>query len=63
MRTLIKNGLVYDGSGGTPFRKDVLIKDGFIEAVTESAEAAAAEVIDAVGACRDAGLYRYPQTL
>lgn len=39
MRTLIKNGLVYDGSGGTPFRKDVLIKDGFIEAVTESAEA------------------------
>ena len=64
MRTLIKNGLVYDGSGGTPFRKDVLIKDGFIEAVTESAEAygmemtraaasgaeaAAAEVIDASG--------------
>ena len=64
MRTLIKNGLVYDGSGGTPFRKDVLIKDGFIEAVTESAEAygmemtraeasgaeaAAAEVMDASG--------------
>ena len=37
MRTLIKNGLVYDGSGDKPFRKDILIRDGVIEAVTENA--------------------------
>lgn len=43
MRTLIKNGLVYDGSGDKPFRKDILIRDGVIEAVTENAETAGTE--------------------
>lgn len=38
MRTLIKNGLVYDGSGDKPSYRDVLIKDGLIEAVIGSAE-------------------------
>lgn len=33
MRMLIKNGLVYDGSGAKPSHSDVLIKDGMIEAV------------------------------
>ena len=40
MRTLIKNGLVYDGSGDKPFRKDILIRNGVIEAVTENTETA-----------------------
>lgn len=53
MRTLIKNGLVYDGSGEKPDRKQVLVKDGVIEAVIDSAESSgiveADEVIDAAG--------------
>ena len=43
MRTLIKNGLVYDGSGDKPFRKDILIRNGVIEAVTENTETAGTE--------------------
>lgn len=49
MRTLIKNGLVFDGSGQKPSYKDVLIKDGVIEAVTEKMEIQAEEVMDASG--------------
>ncbi len=33
MKTLLKNGMIYDGSGEKPYRGDVLIEDGTILAV------------------------------
>lgn len=53
MRTLIKNGVVYDGSGEKPSRKDVLVKDGLIEAVMSGSSQDGSiftdQVIDAEG--------------
>lgn len=46
---LIKNGLVYDGDGGSPYKANVGIKDGIIAEVG-TCESDAAEVIDAAGA-------------
>jgi len=46
----IKNGLVYDGSGGEAYHADVAIKDGAIAAVGEAATAKARREIDADGA-------------
>ena len=46
---LIKNGLVYDGTGNKPRRADVLIKGDKIVAVGQFKEAAAKNVIDARG--------------
>ncbi|MGK0257364.1 MAG: N-acyl-D-amino-acid deacylase [Candidatus Azotimanducaceae bacterium] len=47
---LIKNGLVYDGSGGDAYTADVAIKDGVITAVGDSVTGNAAREIDADGA-------------
>ena len=33
MKTLLKNGLIYDGSGKAPFKGDVLLEDDTILAV------------------------------
>lgn len=49
MRTLIKNGLIFDGTGEQAYRKQIIIEDECIAAVTEAAEAEAGEVIDAEG--------------
>lgn len=46
---LIRNGLVYDGEGRTPFKADVAIKDGIITAVGDC-PGSALETIDAEGA-------------
>ena len=46
---IIRNGLVYDGSGAPPREADVAIRGGCIEAVESLAEAQAARVIDAGG--------------
>lgn len=51
MKTLIKNGLLYDGSGTPPYIKDILIEDDKISAVSEGIEASAEEIIDAAGLC------------
>jgi N-acyl-D-aspartate/D-glutamate deacylase len=47
---VIRNGVVFDGSGGPGRQQDVAIKDGFIVAVEDRIEGAAGEVIDASGA-------------
>jgi N-acyl-D-aspartate/D-glutamate deacylase len=47
---LIKNGLVYDGSGDYAYTADVAIKDGVITAVGETAAGKAGREIDADGA-------------
>ncbi|MGB8453633.1 MAG: amidohydrolase family protein [Anaerocolumna sp.] len=49
MRTLIKNGLIYDGSGSSPYRKNLLIEEDKIAAITESQDIGADEIIDAAG--------------
>lgn len=49
---LIKNGLIYDGTGGAPFRGCVLVKDGIITEISRIAAVdreAADVVIDADG--------------
>ena len=45
---LIKNGTVYDGLGGEPYRADLLLRDGHIAAIG-SCETEADLVIDAAG--------------
>ena len=47
--TIIKNGLIYDGSGGAPFKADVGIKADRIAAVGDLSGASAGTVIDAKG--------------
>ena len=49
--TLIKNGLFFDGRGSKAAKRDVLVRDGRIEAIseTELAAPAGARVIDADG--------------
>ncbi|MBR0302776.1 MAG: D-aminoacylase, partial [Clostridia bacterium] len=46
---LIKNGTVYDGTGGDGVRRDVGISDGKIVFPDPSDDLAAREVIDAAG--------------
>ncbi len=47
---LIKNGLVFDGSGGTPIVMDVGVKDGIVTKISESIDALGAKkTIDASG--------------
>ncbi len=46
---LIRNGVIYDGSGGAPFRGEVAIKDDRIAYVGSKAPESAAQVIDAGG--------------
>ena len=49
MKTLLKNGLLYDGSGKPPFRGDVLIEDERILAIGENLKAEAQRVVDVTG--------------
>lgn len=47
---LIRNGVVYDGTGASPVRCDVLVNGGLVEALTPpDVPAEAAQVIDADG--------------
>jgi N-acyl-D-amino-acid deacylase len=47
--TIIKNGLVYDGSGSKPIRAEVAISDDKIAAIGNLGDASANRVIDAKG--------------
>ncbi len=47
MRILIKNGLIYDGSGSSPFQKNILIEEDKIIAITKSRDIYAEKIIDA----------------
>ena len=49
MRTLISGADVYDGTGATPVKTDVLIEDGAISAIGKNLSADGAEIIDASG--------------
>ncbi len=46
---IIRDGEIFDGSGGSSYRGDVGIRDGLIAAVGEQLEGTAAEEIDAIG--------------
>ena len=46
---LIRGGMVYDGSGGSPYRADVAVVDGSIAKVGPLADARARSEIDATG--------------
>lgn len=49
MKTLIKNGWIYDGSGGSPYRKNLLIEEEKIAAITKDENISADKIIDARG--------------
>ncbi|MBQ1407608.1 MAG: amidohydrolase family protein [Eubacterium sp.] len=49
MKTLFKNGIIYDGSGGEPFKGDVLIEDDRIVSVVEAIDEPADKVVDLTG--------------
>lgn len=49
MKTLLKNGLIYDGTGEEPFHGDILIKDEMLEEIGENLQDHEAEVIDLGG--------------
>ncbi|MBU2999106.1 amidohydrolase family protein [Roseovarius nubinhibens] len=47
--TVLKNGVIYDGSGGPPLRGDIGLRGNAIEAIGDIGEAGQAEVIDVGG--------------
>lgn len=49
MKTLFKNGIIYDGSGNKPFKGDVLIENDRILEVAENIKTQADEVVDVTG--------------
>ena len=49
MKTLLKNDLIYDGSGSVPFKGDLLLENDTILAVGEISETTADQVIDLSG--------------
>jgi len=49
MKTLLKNGKIYDGTGGEPFVGDVLVEDERIAAVGSGLQDEADEIIDLSG--------------
>ena len=49
MKTLFKNGTIYDGTGNKPYTGDVLIEDDRIAAVGGSITEAADRVVDLTG--------------
>lgn len=50
MSILIKNGIIYDGKGQPPFKKDILIRGKQVAAMGEIVKSKAHETIDAEGA-------------
>ena len=49
MKTLIQGGTIYDGAGGEPYRADLLLSDGRIEAIGAALNPEGVERIDAGG--------------
>ena len=49
MKTLIINGLLYDGSGKTPYSSNILIENEKIVAITNEKAISADSIIDADG--------------
>ena len=61
MRTLLKNGKIYDGTGKDAFAGDILIEDEKIAAVGPAIDETADEVIDLEGLTRAANASRMPR--
>ncbi len=57
MRTLLKNGKIYDGTGSAPFAGDVLVEDEKIVAVGANLGEAADETIDLGGLSLSSGFF------
>lgn len=57
MKTLLKNGLIYDGTGEEPFHGDILIKDEMLEEIGENLQDDEAEVIDLAGLSVSPGFF------
>ena len=57
MRTLLKNGKIYDGTGSEPFVGDVLVEDEKIVAVGQKLDEAAEETIDLGGLSLSSGFF------
>ena len=57
MRTLIKNGKIYDGTGSEPFAGDILIEDERIVSVAPSLDEEADKVIDLKGLSISSGFF------
>ena len=57
MKTLLKNGLIYDGTGEEPFHGDILIKDEKLEEIGENLQDDEAEVIDLAGLSVSPGFF------
>ena len=57
MRTLLKNGKIYDGSGKDAFAGDILIEDEKIAAVGPAIDETADEVIDLGGLSVSSGFF------
>ena len=57
MRTLIKNGKIYDGTGSEPFAGDILIEDERIVSVAPSLDEEADKVIDLEGLSISSGFF------
>ena len=47
--TIIKNGLVYDGNGGDPYKADIAIKADTIAFIGDLSKASATNIVDAKG--------------
>ena len=47
--TIIKNGLVYDGNGGAPYKADLAIKNDTIAFIGDLSKESATNIIDAKG--------------
>lgn len=57
MKTLLKNGLIYDGTGSEPFSGDILIKDDMLEEIGINLQDDEAEVIDLGGLSVSPGFF------
>lgn len=57
MRTLLKNGKIYDGTGAAPVTGDILVEDEKIAAVGQGLEEEADEVIDLDGLSISSGFF------
>ena len=61
---LIKNALVFDGTGTAPFKGDLAIRDGKVAAIgRELPDDDAADVVDAEGQWLMPGLWTFTPTM
>ena len=57
--TIIRNGMIYDGNGGEPYKGDIGIKADTIAFIGDLSKASAKNEIDAKGNASCTGFYQY----